>query len=156
MIPDWDEYFLGMALYVSSRSKDAQTKHGAIIVNRHNIIMGTGYNSFVRGLPDSEYPNSRPDKYPYMIHAEENAILNSKGNLRNKGIKIYVTGSCCFNCLQRIKQAGINHIICANRAGTALEDEKMIDMKEKFIKDTNMKIEVKNINLNKIIEFFKK
>jgi dCMP deaminase len=153
--PSWDQYFLGMAFFVSMRSKDAQTKHGAIIVDDSNIVLGMGYNSFARGLPDSEYPNTRPEKYPYMIHAEENAIFNCNANLRGiKNIRLYVTGSCCFNCIQRVAQVGIKKIICANRTGTVLEDASMKSKIEKFVRDQNIEIINLPVDFNGIIQFF--
>ena len=153
-IPSWDEYFIGMAFFVSMRSKDAQTKHGAIIVDESNIVLGMGYNSFARGLPDEEYPSTRPEKYPYMIHAEENAIFNCNVNLRSmKNIRLYVTGSCCFNCIQRVAQVGIKKIIFADRVGTVLEDGKMKAKIEKFANDQKMELITLPVNFKGIIEY---
>ena len=42
--PNWDEYFLGMAHYVSVRSHDSQTKVGCVIVGSPNVVVGVGYN----------------------------------------------------------------------------------------------------------------
>ena len=75
-VPSWDNYFLGQALLLSQRSPDIQTKCGCVIVNKNNQVIGQGYNGFPRGLKDDELPNTRPDKYPWMIHAEVNSILN--------------------------------------------------------------------------------
>lgn len=57
---------------------------GACIVSQDQIILGIGYNGFPRGCSDSELPwaklsrNNDPldTKYPYVCHAELNAILN--------------------------------------------------------------------------------
>ena len=57
---------------------------GACIVSQDKIILGIGYNGFPRGCPDSELPWAKlsrsgdplDTKYPYVCHAELNAILN--------------------------------------------------------------------------------
>ena len=77
----WDEYFMGVALLASQRSKDPSTQVGACIVNDDNRIMSVGYNGFPRGCSDDEFPWEREGdkstltKYPYVCHAELNAIL---------------------------------------------------------------------------------
>lgn len=52
----WDEYFMGVALLASQRSKDPSTQVGACIVNDDNRIMSVGYNGFPRGCSDDEFP----------------------------------------------------------------------------------------------------
>ena len=47
----WDEYFMGVALLASQRSKDPSTQVGACIVNDDNRIMSVGYNGFPRAKP---------------------------------------------------------------------------------------------------------
>ena len=77
----WDEYFMGIAVFTSLRSKDPSSKVGAVIVNEKNRIVGTGYNGFVAGIDESAFSWEREGewlhtKYPYVVHAEANAILN--------------------------------------------------------------------------------
>ena len=79
---NWDEYFMGVALLSAKRSKDPSTQVGACIVNADNVIVGTGYNGFPKGCSDETFPwersgNFLETKYPYVCHAELNAILNS-------------------------------------------------------------------------------
>ena len=78
----WDEYFMGVAMLAARRSKDPNTQVGACIVSPENIIISTGYNGLPNGCSDDEYPWARegPEtKYPFVVHAELNAILNSGG-----------------------------------------------------------------------------
>ena len=82
----WDEYFMGVALLAAKRSKDPNTQVGACIVDSENRILSTGYNGFPSGCSDDEYPWEREGgfldtKYPYVVHAEPNAILNSTTSL---------------------------------------------------------------------------
>lgn len=147
--PDWDNYFLSLAFVVSARSRDQETKHGTIIVDRNNLILGTGYNSFIKGMNDASLPSIRPNKYPYMIHSELNAILNCKMLPRevNGGGKAYVTGRCCNHCLQSLIQSGVNEINMANRRGTMLEDEKTLEIFNRIVDDSGVKVRVLEYDL---------
>ena len=78
----WDEYFMGIAMLAARRSKDPNTQVGACIVSQDNIIISTGYNGMPKGCSDDEYPWDRvgdETKYPYVVHAELNAVLNANG-----------------------------------------------------------------------------
>ena len=111
----WDEYFMGVALLASMRSKDPNTQVGACIVDSENRILSTGYNGFPEGCSDDEFPWNRDGdfectKYPYVVHAELNAILNARGkNLTNS--KIYVGLFPCNECAKAIIQSGIKEVI---------------------------------------------
>jgi len=109
----WDEYFMGVALLAARRSKDPNTQVGACIVSRENIILSTGYNGFPKGCSDDEYPWEREGestKYPFVVHAELNAILNSNGKSL-KGAKIYVALFPCNECAKAIIQSGISEVV---------------------------------------------
>ncbi|MCL2521749.1 MAG: dCMP deaminase family protein [Erysipelotrichales bacterium] len=110
----WDEYFMGIAILSSRRSKDPQTQVGACIVNRDKKIMGIGYNGFPIGIEDKEFPwESTGDyldtKYAYVVHAEVNAVLNSTASL--KDCTLYVTLFPCNECAKIIIQAGIKEVV---------------------------------------------
>ena len=72
-----------------------------------------GYNGPVQGLDHSKIVWTRPEKYDYMIHAEANAILFAKQDL--KGATIYVTGPCCAACFNLVAQAGIKRCVFGPR-----------------------------------------
>lgn len=111
----WDEYFMGVAILSSYRSKDPNTQVGACIVNDKNRIMSVGYNGLPIGCSDDEFPWERNGeqyntKYPYVCHAELNAILNNAGaNL--EGCRIYVALFPCNECAKAIIQSGIKEVI---------------------------------------------
>ncbi len=113
---NWDEYFMGVAILASQRSKDPSTQVGACIVNDDNKIMSVGYNGFPRGCSDDEFPWDREGdkdsstKYPYVCHAELNAILNAGGN-NLKDCRIYVALFPCNECAKAIIQSGIKEVI---------------------------------------------
>ena len=110
----WDEYFMGIAVLSSMRSKDPNTQVGACIVNEQKIIVGVGYNGFPIGCDDDKLPWDREGswcetKYPYVCHAELNAILNSRGNLH--GATLYVALFPCNECAKAIIQSGIKRVV---------------------------------------------
>lgn len=111
----WDEYFMGIALLSAQRSKDPSTQVGACIVNAKNKIVGAGYNGLPAGCNDDEFPWQREGdflstKYPYVCHAELNAILNNIG-IDLHGCRIYTALFPCNECAKAIIQAGIQEVI---------------------------------------------
>ena len=112
----WDEYFMGVALLASMRSKDPNTQVGACIVDENNRILSTGYNGFQQACSDDEFPWAREGedqnctKYPYVVHAELNAILNAGGRPL-AGSRIYVALFPCNECAKAIIQSGIREVI---------------------------------------------
>lgn len=111
----WDEYFMGIAIFTSLRSKDPNSKVGAVIVNSDNHIVGTGYNGFVAGADESIFSWEREGewlqtKYPFVVHAEANAILNSTtSDLHN--CRIYTTLYPCNECAKKIAQKKIGEVV---------------------------------------------
>jgi dCMP deaminase len=111
----WDEYFMGIALLSAKRSKDPSTQVGACIVNEHHKIVSVGYNGMPAGCSDDEFPWEREGavletKYPYVCHAELNAILNNVG-FSLAGCTIYVPLFPCNECCKAILQSGIRTVI---------------------------------------------
>ena len=111
----WDEYFMGIALLSAGRSKDSNTQVGACIVSDENKILSVGYNGMPTGCSDDDMPWEREGafldtKYPYVCHAELNAILNNAGaNLA--GCRIYVALFPCNECAKAIIQSGIREVV---------------------------------------------
>ena len=109
----WDEYFMGVAMLAARRSKDPNTQVGACIVSQDNIIISTGYNGMPKGCSDDLFPWDRSGeetKYPYVVHAELNAILNANGrDLR--GSRLYVALFPCNECAKALIQAGVKRVV---------------------------------------------
>lgn len=122
---DWDETFMQMCRVIAQRSKDPNTQTGACIVSENNIIVSLGYNGFPRGCDDDNLPWDRTGKfadtkYPYVVHAEENAVLNASQS--TEGAKMYCNLFPCNECAKVIIQKGIKVII--------YEEDKYHDTKE--------------------------
>ena len=113
----WDEYFMAIAKLSAMRSKDPSTQVGACIVSNDNRILSIGYNGAPNGYDDDKFPWSREGqnletKYPYVCHAEMNAILNYRGSKKDlENAKIYVDLFPCNECAKIIIQSGIKNII---------------------------------------------
>lgn len=110
----WDTYFMGIAQLSSKRSKDPKTQVGACIVNHENKIVGIGYNGFPKGISDDDFPwqdqgDYLQTKYPFVVHAEANAILNASQNLND--CKLFVTLFPCNECTKLIIQSGIKELV---------------------------------------------
>lgn len=109
---------MSVAFLSAQRSKDPNKQVGACIVDQNNVICGIGYNGFPRGCPDSRLPwakrsrtgSALETKYPYVCHAEMNAILNKNG-ASVAGSRVYVTMFPCNECAKLLIQAGISEIV---------------------------------------------
>lgn len=148
----WDEYFMGIALLSAKRSKDPQTQVGACIVTEDKKVVGLGYNGFPIGSSDDELPWDREGdflntKYPYVCHAELNAILNSTKNLKN--CSIYVALFPCHECAKAIIQSGIKEVVYlsdkyngtdSNKASKLMFNKSQISYRQ--LKLTRNKIEL--------------
>ena len=155
----WDEYFMGIAMLAARRSKDPNTQVGACIVSEDNIIISTGYNGMPKGCSDDEFPwdrkgeNEAATKYPYVVHAELNAILNANGrDLR--GSRIYVALFPCNECAKAIIQSGISEVIYLsdkyNDTMLNLVSKRMLQAAG--VKFTRMHTELKDLTLDFVPE----
>lgn len=107
----WDLFYLGMAEYISTASKDPSTKVGAVIVRPNNTLASVGYNGFPRGMSDDDglYAD-RETKYSRIVHAEMNAILNAQGPVDK--CTLYTSKlPPCDRCAVFVVQAGIKRVV---------------------------------------------
>lgn len=107
----WDIWHLGLAQYHASASKDPSTKVGAVIVDSERRPVGSGYNGFARKVDDSpERLNDRELKYKLVVHAERNALLFARGDVR--GCTLYTAPFMpCAPCAAMVIQAGITRVV---------------------------------------------
>ena len=111
----WDEYFMGIAVLSALRSKDPNTKVGAVIVSPDNKVISIGYNGMPRQLDEDSLSWNKGEgldsKYLYVCHAEFNAILNTQVGGTLKGATLYVTLFPCNECTKAIIQTGIKEVV---------------------------------------------
>jgi dCMP deaminase len=111
-IYNWDIYYLGMARYAASKSKDPSTQTGAVIVRDDWSVCSIGFNGFPKGMPDkSEWYTNREEKYSRIVHCEVNAQLFSR-DTSMKGYMLYTWPfASCDRCCVQMLQAGITRFI---------------------------------------------
>lgn len=116
----WDQWFLGLAKYVSTRSKDPSTKVGAVIVRPDKSVCSVGFNGLpARMLDNPQWLSNREEKYSRMVHAEINALLFARE--RVSGYTLYTTFMPCDRCLTQLVQAGITRFVYAPASPNQLE-----------------------------------
>jgi dCMP deaminase len=136
--PPWEAVFLGMAFVLARRSHDAQTQHGCVIATKKNRVLGVGFNGFPRGMRDGELPNTRPEKYPWMRHAERNAVRNCAA--KPEGATAYVTGEPCNDCLMDLWEAGVDEVVYADLHGTHLASALDRGVRQTFLRQSGMRL----------------
>lgn len=134
---NWDEYFMALAEISAMRSKDPNTQVGATLVNTNNRVIGLGYNGMPKG--NDNFPWQREGKpidtkYPYVIHAEMNALLNATVSVN--GSRLYVSLFPCSNCSKLIAQSRIEEIIYSSDKYKGLEDNIIA---KNIFKNSNIK-----------------
>lgn len=131
---NWDNFFIEMAMLVSTKSKDPSTKVGCVIVGDDNAVLSIGFNGFPRGVAEDQYKYTpikdslavreervlltdrweRPAKYSWIEHAERNAIFNAaRHGIKLAGARAYLNWEPhpCADCSRALIQSGIVEII---------------------------------------------
>ena len=107
MTDKWDLRFINLAEHIAGWSKDPSTQVGAVIVDpTTRKVVSMGFNGFPRGVDDSDDRlQNREKKLSYMVHAEENAILQAGQSVAGCNIYIHPTimiPACCAHCAKLI------------------------------------------------------
>jgi dCMP deaminase len=112
MANEWDIFYLGLAQYMSRRSKDPSTKTGAAIVRPDKSLCSVGFNGFPQNMPDTpELYADREEKYSRIVHCEVNAQLFSRdSSLRGYTLYTWPFASC-DRCAVQMLQAGIGRFV---------------------------------------------
>lgn len=139
----WDELFIGVAELASKRSKDPRTQNGVCLVNNKQRIIGCGYNGMPDGCSDDEFPWDREEKHDYVIHAEQNAILNATQSLEGSTMYLYSERGFypCNECAKLITQSKISELVL-KFVGDDLEERYKGAAAKKMFKSTGIKIRV--------------
>jgi len=104
----WDRFFIGLARYMSTASKDPSTKVGCVVVDQDKDVLVSGFNGFPRGVSDDDRLHNRDEKYPIIVHAEENAVAQAaRTGMKLLGCTAYTTFPPCSKCARLFIQAGI-------------------------------------------------
>jgi dCMP deaminase len=137
-----DQYYLGIAREVSTRSTCFRRAIGAIIV-RDDQIISTGYVGSPRKTKDSlehgfclrdklGIPHGQRYELCRSVHAEQNAIINaSRAGVSLLGGDMYIYGSApgtaapinafpCYICKKMLVNCGLDRVVCSSTEGGAL------------------------------------
>ena len=140
----WHKRFLEIAEFISTWSKDPSTKVGAVIADKDNRIVSTGYNGFPKSVKDTlERYKNRDVKYKIILHAEENAIAYAKRDLTD--CTLYISGlPPCAHCASLIIQSGIKRVVVRKQQIPERWEESM-QLSKQILKEAKVKlIEIKD------------
>jgi dCMP deaminase len=126
----WDEYFMEIARQVASRATCDRKHVGAVLV-RDRIILSTGYNGSIRGMPHCDEVGHLMENGHCVatVHAEANAVLQAaRTGVRIEGSALYTTASPCWPCFKLVANAGILRIVY----GEFYRDPRIFDVAAKL------------------------
>lgn len=105
-----DYRYLRMAQIWAENSYCKRRQVGALVV-KDKMIISDGYNGTPSGF-DNICEDETNTTYPYVLHAEANAITKlARSSNNSDGATLYVTASPCIECAKLIIQAGIKRVI---------------------------------------------
>jgi dCMP deaminase len=111
----WHRFYLGLAKYYSTASKDPSTKVGSVVVTPYNRVVGLGYNGFGPGIEDTaERLDNRELKYSLVTHAEVNACTGAGDKARGSTLYVYPSFALppiCNECMKVANAMGIAKIV---------------------------------------------
>ncbi|GMR53675.1 hypothetical protein PMAYCL1PPCAC_23870, partial [Pristionchus mayeri] len=113
---EWDEYFMGIAILTSQRSKDPKTQVGCVVVDSRFRVVAAGYNGMPWGCADSSMPWGKDavdplkDKNAFVCHAEMNAVMN-KNCVDLEGTRLYTSLFPCNECAKIVVQSRMKEVI---------------------------------------------
>ncbi|MCK5617421.1 dCMP deaminase family protein [Candidatus Pacearchaeota archaeon] len=134
----WDDIWMRMAQTIATRSKDPELQVGAVIVNKSNNRIATGFNGFPRGIKDTAERWSNECKKDLVIHAEDNALQNAHTDVL--GWTLYVTLFPCIKCTNAIIHRGIKRIVYLNEPKKDSSWNKKTQAQE-LLKEAGIKLE---------------
>jgi dCMP deaminase len=122
MRPNWDEYFMAIAVLASTRSSCKHVRAGSVVV-LDNRIIGTGYNGAPPGINENclkagcrkeqhglEYGKTFDTGKCVAVHAEMNALANLTRGIHH-GATLYTTVLPCPPCAKNLLAYNIKRIV---------------------------------------------
>uniref|UniRef100_UPI00358EA92C cytidine and dCMP deaminase domain-containing protein 1 isoform X1 n=2 Tax=Myxine glutinosa TaxID=7769 RepID=UPI00358EA92C len=129
------------ALLLTGRSEDPKTGVGSVIWTMKDgtgkdlprmELLATGYNGFVRGASKLDFPrsdyqdNQALRKYKYIIHSEQNALINRfRDPRKDEKMVLFVTKCPCDECMPLIRHAGISKIVTVENPKELLPNREL-------------------------------
>lgn len=108
---NWDNRWAKILVVMAEWSEDTSSKYSALIVDKKNRLISSGFNGIPRGIKLRPAHHLRPDKHHHFVHAEVNAILNAAAvGVSVEGCVSYLIQPPCGQCAGAIINAGISMI----------------------------------------------
>ena len=120
--PEWDEYYMRIAMSVRSRADCLGNRVGAVLVLEDRIV-STGYNGTPANMPNCTDGGCKRcfDRHKYVsgtsydlcicVHAEQNAVLAAaRFGIATDGAALYSTMRPCFGCTKELLQARVHTV----------------------------------------------
>ncbi len=110
----WRTRFMKDVYEWATMSKDPRTKIGAVLVHlQDKDPISHGYNGFARKVNDNVQSRwERPEKYFWVCHAEENAVLNcARTGRASAGTIMFTQGVPCSSCADKVIQGGVTAVV---------------------------------------------
>jgi len=104
----WHPRWAATLNLMASWSEDTSSQYSALIIDKRNVLVSSGWNGIPRGIRLQPEYHLRPDKYQYFVHAEINCLLQSP--IPVTGLSMYLIKPPCAGCAGPIIQAGISMI----------------------------------------------
>lgn len=111
--PDWDQYFLKLAMLASERATCPRMHCGCVLVKDKNVV-ATGYNGSIPGDDHCEDVGCLvvENHCVRTNHAEMNALTQAaKLGSSVEGAAAYVTNMPCTTCAKALIAAGIARVV---------------------------------------------
>jgi dCMP deaminase len=121
--PDWDEYYMTIAMAVRRRASCTGNRVGAILVTGGRVI-ATGYNGTPQGMKNCEeggcprcnlreqFKSGEGYDLCLCVHAEQNALLAAaRFGIATAGSTMYTTMRPCFGCAKEALQAKVVQVV---------------------------------------------
>ncbi len=159
MRPNWDEYFMAMAVLASTRASCQHVRAGAVIVLDKRII-GTGYNGAPVGVKDNCLDvgcNKENKGMNYReafnvgkcigVHAEMNALANLSRGI-HKGATLYITIFPCPTCAKNLLAYNIKKVVYKKEY-----DPEETKLSMALFKEAGVEVEQLDLSKEKLMKF---
>jgi len=157
--PNWDEYYMKIAIDVAARATCRFARVGSVIVaNDDRRILGSGYNGAPKDVEDClkagcrkekkglEYEKSLNTGQCIGVHAEMNALAHITA-VHGQEFTLYTTLFPCANCAKNLLPYKLKRIVYKNNY-----DESEAETAKSLLGERKILIERLDMSLQRCLE----
>ena len=142
--PDQDlaSHMMIFAKMLARQTDDPKKGVGAVLIKGKEFV-SLGWNGFPSKALYGEFPRASDDdqapetKFPYVIHAEQNALLVRNTKDLTDGV-LFVTKSPCDECAPMVKLSGVKTIVVGEAIDCSHGGELSYNVIRSYIKDKDL------------------